>query len=79
MMAAEGTVAMGIFTARKSTTGMSVMRTSASAKRAKGEQDGRPSTAIGAGDNVGRGQTFPGLCGRWLQHTQCCNYKYRKE
>ena len=40
-IAAEATVTMGIFTTRKRTKGTSVMRTSASAKRAAGASAGR--------------------------------------
>ena len=73
------TVAMGTFTARKSATGTSTTRNEGRQEGQPQEQaqDGRPSTATGAGGNVSRGRTLPGLCGGSI--CTLCNFKHRTE
>ena len=69
-MVAGGMVAMETFTARKSAMGTNATRTSMTREQARPEgepreraQDPSPSTGIGPGDDVSRGQMFSGLYG----------------
>ena len=77
--------AMGTFTASQSTTGRSTTGTSATGEQARWKrepreqaQDGRPSTATGAGDNAGKGRTFSGLCGRSILYAAILNTEMNK-